>query len=153
MAHIDATVENRAVADRRHFTWRTVACGFLRSRRRGPRRVGDPEPLFPDHHHPWLFFMAVGIMVMSCVDAFFTLELLDRGAVEVNPVMAAAIGKGAKTFALTKMLLTGLGILALVFTAKAMFVRRIRTGLILTTFFNVYAVLVCYQFVSLISHS
>ena len=97
--------------------------------------------------------MAVGIMVMSCVDAFFTLELLDRGAVEVNPVMAAAIGKGAKTFALTKMLLTGLGILALVFTAKAMFVRRIRTGLILTTFFNVYAVLVCYQFVSLISHS
>lgn len=150
---IDGIIENRSVKDRRRFTWRTVLYGFFRSRRRGPRRASDAEPLYTDYHHPWLFFLAVGIMVMSCIDAFFTLALLEHGAVEVNPVMAVAIGKGTQTFALSKMLLTSFGILALVFMARANFIRRIRTGLFLTTFFNIYAVLVCYQFVSLISQS
>jgi len=53
-------------------------------------------------------------MLLSCMDAFFTLRLLDLGAVEVNPIMAAVIGKSTATFAATKMFLTGFGILALV---------------------------------------
>lgn len=145
----DAIAENRLETDRRRFSWRTVFFGFVLSRRHSTRRSSEPDPLFTDYHHPWLFFLAVGIMVMSCVDAIFTLALIDRGAVEVNPVMAAMIGRGAQAFALTKMLLTSFGILALVFLAKAMFISRIRTGVILTTFFNIYAVLVCYQFVNL----
>lgn len=148
---IDHSVENRTESDRRTFTWRTILYGFLLSRRRATRRAGDADPLFTDYHHPWLFFLAVGIMVMSCADAIFTLALLDRGAVEINPVMAVMIGKGPQAFAMSKMLLTGFGILALVFLARAMFMKRIRTGLFLTTFFNIYAVLVCYQFVSLLS--
>ena len=147
---IDAILENRTVAERRQFTWRTVAYGFLLSRRRATRRTSDADPLFTDYHHPWLFFLAVGIMVMSGVDAILTLELLQRGAVEVNPVMAVAIGNGPQAFALTKMLLTSFGILSLVFMARASFVRRIRTSFILTTFFNIYAILVCYQFINLI---
>ena len=89
-------------------------------------------------------------MTLSCFDAFMTLQLLDRGAIEINPVMAAVIGHSTVTFAVTKMLLTSIGILALVFLARAKFLRRIRTGLILTFFFSSYAILVCYEFVSLI---
>ena len=146
----DNTIENRSQSDRRDFSWRTVIFGFLRSRRRDKRRVSEVEPLFTDYHHPWLFFLATGIMLLSCLDAFFTLQLLDRGAVEINPIMAAIIGKSTFTFALTKMLLTSVGILALVFLARSMFMKRIRTGLILTVFFSCYAVLVCYEFVYLI---
>ena len=63
--------------------------------------------------------------------------------------MAAVIDQGTVTFAVTKMLLTSIGILALVFLAKSTFLRRFRTGLILTFFFNGYAILVCYEFVFL----
>lgn len=90
-------------------------------------------------------------MLMSCLDAFFTLQLLDRGAIEINPIMAGFIGQSAMSFAISKMLLTGFGILALVFLARARFMNRFRTGLILTAFFSFYAVLVCYEFVTLIS--
>ena len=83
--------EPRLIDDRRNFTWRTMVYGYLRSRRRAARRTGDAEPLFLDWHHPWLFFLAVGIMIMSCMDAFFTLQLLERGMVEINPVMDAVI--------------------------------------------------------------
>lgn len=148
---IDSEEQLRSQADRRNFSWRTVTFGFLRSRRRDTRRVSEAEPLFTDYHHPWLFFMATGIMLMNCFDAFFTLQLLDRGAMEVNPIMAAVIGESTSTFAVTKMLLTSVAILVLVFLARAMFMNRIRTGLFLTFFFSCYAVLICYEFVYLLN--
>lgn len=130
--------------------WRTVMFGFLRSRRRDTRRGDEGEVLFLDWHHPWLFFLAVGTMLMSVMDAFMTLQLLDRGMVEANPVMAAALGQGTTFFAVSKMLMTGTSILALVFLAKARFLNRFRAGLMLTVFFSVYACLICYEFVFLL---
>lgn len=146
-------MNSRTDADRRSFTWRTVFYGFLRSRRRDTRRTSEGEAIFTDYHHPWLFFLATGIMVLSGLDAVFTLQLLDLGAIELNPVMAAVIGEGTLTFALTKMFLTSFGILALVFMSRSMFMERFRTGAILTILFIFYAVLVCYEFIGLISYT
>ena len=146
----EAAIDKRAAIDRRVFSWRTVFFGFVRSRRHIHRRDDEIEIIFIDWHHPWLFFLAVGTMLMSCLDAFMTLQLIDRGMIEVNPVMAAIMGQGTSAFAISKMLLTGSGILALVFLAKARFLNRFRTGLFLTIFFSFYACLVCYEFVFLL---
>ena len=148
---ISDIVENREYSDRRTLTWRTVFYGFLLSRRRNTRRTSEGEAIFTDYHHPWLFFLATSIMVLSAMDAVFTLRLLDLGAIELNPVMAAVIGEGTLLFALTKMFLTSFGILALVFLSRSTFMERFRTGGILTLFFVFYATLVCYEFVSLMS--
>jgi hypothetical protein len=150
MQQLSAPGSDRIEADRRIFSWRTVRSGFLRSRRRDTRRLTEEEPMFTDWHHPWLFIMATGIMLMSAMDAFMTLQLLDRGAIEINPVMALVIGKSTLFFAITKMALTGVCVLALVFLSRSKFMNRIRTSLILTIFFSFYAVLVCYEFVLLI---
>lgn len=148
----DTFSKERETEDRRIVTWRTVFFGFTRSRRRGSRREDDGEVVFLDWHHPWLFFLAVGTMLLSCADAFMTLELLQRGMIEANPVMAAVLGHGTKTFIVSKMLMTGISILVLVFVAKAKFLNRMRTGLILTIFFSTYACLTCYEFVQLMNH-
>ena len=145
-----AIIDQRNTADRRAFSWRTVFYGFIRSRRHNLRRDVDAEVLFLDWHHPWLFFLAVGTMIFSCLDAFMTLQLIDRGMYEVNPVMRAILGQGTTAFAVSKMVLTGTSILMLVFLAKAKFLNRVRTGLFLTLFFSLYATLVCYEFVYLI---
>ncbi len=76
--------------------------------------------------------------------------LIERGAIEINPFMAELIGKGALTFAATKMLLTGLGILMLVFVSRSRMFNLMRTGLVLTVFFSGYACLVCYEFIHLL---
>jgi len=148
---VEAINNQRAVTARRAFTWRTIFYGFMRSRRRNLRREIDAEVVFLDWHHPWLFFLAVGTMLLSCLDAFMTLQLLERGMVEVNPVMAAILGRGTTAFAVSKMLLTGTSILILVFLAKSRFLNRFRTGLFLTAFFTIYACLACYEFVQLIA--
>lgn len=145
-----SSTEQRLGGDRRSFGWRTVYWGFLRSRRHGARRVEDGDVVFIDRHHPWLFFLAVGTMVLSVADAFFTLQLLERGMIEANPVMAALLGKGTAAFAAIKMLMTAFGVLTLVYLAKTRFLDRLRTGVFLTVFFSAYACLVCYEIVNLL---
>lgn len=142
--------DRRDVVDRRQFSWLTVLYGFARSRRRELRRDADASVAFIDWHHPWLFFLAVGTMLLSSADAFLTLILIGNGMYEANPVMASAMAAGTGLFVASKMALTGTGILLLVFLARTHFLNRIRTGLILTSFFSLYCCLVCYEIVSLL---
>ena len=151
MAVTTATVNARSSADRRQFSWRTVIYGFTLSRRHAHRRAADTEVIFLDWHHPWLFFLATGTMLLSCADAFLTLQLLDRGMIEANPVMSAVMAQGTATCTSTKLAMTAFGIFVLVFLAKARFLNRLRTGLFLTIFFTFYACLVCYELVNLFS--
>lgn len=146
----ESVIENRAMTDRRTLSWRTVLYGFLRSRRRDHRRELEQEVRFLDWHHPWLFFLAVGTMLLSSLDAFMTLLLIERGMVEINPVMAAVMGQSTELFAATKLSMTAAGVLMLVYLAKARFLNRFRTGLFLTLIFTGYACLVCYEFVYLL---
>jgi len=151
LEQIESLDQDRDPDDRREFSWRTVIFGFVRSRRRNTRRGSEDEPIYTDWHHPWLFFLATGTMILSSMDAFFTLQLIDRGAIEMNPIMAILIGKGTLAFAASKMLLTGLGILVLVFLSRSRIFNLIRTGLVLTVFFTAYACLVCYEFIYLLN--
>ncbi len=149
MAIPSAVREQRNSAERRQFSWRTVFYGFARSRRHVHRREVDNEVIFLDWHHPWLFFLATGTMLLSCADAFLTLQLLNLGMIEANPFMNAIMSQSTLLFTSTKLAMTGLGILVLVFLAKARFMNRLRTGLFLTVFFSSYACLVCYELVNL----
>ena len=149
MELIHATTNKREKSERRNFSWRTVLYGFTRSRRHAHRRVVDDAVVFLDWHHPWLFFLATGTMLLSVADAFLTLQLIDRGMIEINPVMNAVMAQGTLAFTATKLGVTALGILILVFLAKSQFLNRIRTGLFLTIFFSFYSCLVCYELVSL----
>ena len=144
-----AIPEQRSDMDRRSFSWRTVVYGFALSRRHAHRRAADTEAIFLDWHHPWLFFLATGTMLLSCADAFLTLLLLELGMIEANPVMGAVMAYGTAVFTGTKLAMTAFGIFVLVFLAKARFLNRFRTGLFLTTFFSFYACLVCYELVNL----
>lgn len=149
-AAAQAIANQRDGVDRRQFSWRTVFYGFLRSRRRTARRDDEDEVIFLDWHHPWLFFLAVGIMLLSCLDAFLTIKLIEFGMVEANPIMAGMMGVSTASFAATKMLLTAFGILTIVFLAKARFMDRFRIGALLTVLFSGYACLICYEIVSLL---
>lgn len=144
------SAERRADDERRAFSWRTVFFGFTRSRRHVPRR-DDDDVIFLDWHHPWLFFLAVGIMLLSCADAFLTLTLMQHGMIEANPFMASMLNQSGAAFAVSKVVMTGTSILILVFLAKSRFMNRFRTGLFLTFFFSIYCCLVCYEIVHLLA--
>lgn len=142
--------DSRYDVDRRTLTWRTAVYGFLRSRRQQHRRELD-DRVFSDRGHPWIFFLATGIMLLSATDAFLTLQLLQRGMIEANPIMDAIMAHGTMLFTASKLMLTAFGLLVLVFLAQFRFLNIIRVGLMLTTFFSIYACLICYELVNLFS--
>jgi hypothetical protein len=81
-------------------------------RRQAVRRLADRRMIsILDYYSPRLFAVIVGILVLSLLDALLTLYLIDRGASEMNPVMAYFLEKGPLVFMVAKYLLTSLALI------------------------------------------
>jgi hypothetical protein len=119
--------ERRDRAERRRRPWWSVLYGSFNPRRRAPsRRLGDSRFHILDWHSPHLLALAIGIVLLSVVDAFMTLALLQGGADEVNPIMAALIYRSVAMFAALKMGMTSAGVILMVFLARYRFMRLLR---------------------------
>jgi hypothetical protein len=139
------THERRDRADRRRRQWWSVWYGSFNPRRRTPpRRLDDSRFHSLDWHSAHLLAVAIGILLLSVVDAFLTLVLLQGGADEVNPIMAMLIYRSVGLFAALKMAMTSASIIFMVFLARYRFMRLLRVE------WALYGVLVAY--VSLISY-
>ena len=113
-ANTDALGERRAETDRRSHSLRSFAYGSLRPRRRVGRRDGDDSRIFLDWHEPRVLYMALAILLMSCIDALLTLNILTAGGREVNGLMDWLIGNDVSWFLGVKIGVTGLGVSMLV---------------------------------------
>ena len=136
--------ERRHADDRRALSWRTFLFGSLTPRRRGNRRGEGAEGLL-DWYEPHLLFLAIMILLMSVTDAFLTLQLIELGASEANPVMAYLLDRTPRAFVTAKMLLTGAGIVVLVALARARVFRVIRISIIIHWCMLGYVALLAYE--------
>ena len=137
------TPERRNRNERRAFTLGTILRGSLRPRRRSDRRSDDFYHI--DWHEPDLLFLSVTIVLLSVIDAFLTLTLLRHGAHEANPFLDFLLTHHPNIFAITKMALTGGGVLVLVAMARARFFRIFRVKLVLQWCLLGYVVLIGYE--------
>jgi hypothetical protein len=138
--------ERRAAgADRRRKLMFSLVYGGLHPRRRTGRRVGDQHRPIIDWHGPGLLASSVLVLVLCVADAFLTLWLMTTGAIEANPLMAPLVAGDAQGFAITKLALTGGGILTLVAMANFRVFRLIRVGSLVHTILVAYLALVSYE--------
>jgi hypothetical protein len=136
--------ERRGGDDRRRTTLRTFLQSGLTPRRRGGRRAHEHH-LPIDWHEPYLLFLALTILLLNVLDAFLTITLLTVGAREANPVIAFVLDQYPKLFALTKMGLTGAGVLVLVAIARARLFNVMRVGTLLYAVLAGYVTLIAYE--------
>jgi hypothetical protein len=138
--------ERRARADRRRRVWWSVWYGSFNPRRRSPaRRQGDPRFHALDWHSSHLLAVAISILLLSVADAFMTLLLLQVGADEVNPIMAALVYRSVAIFTALKMSMTGVGVLLMVSLARYRFMRLLRVEWALYGVLVGYAALIGYE--------
>jgi hypothetical protein len=133
-----------AERDRRALTLRTFLAGGFSPRRRGGRRLGEQEQPV-DFHEPYLLALSLAMLALSVTDAFFTVTLMTDGAKESNPVLAFALDEYPRLFAVTKMALTGFGVVVLVAAARLRVFRVLRARTLLTALVLAYGVLVGYE--------
>lgn len=138
----DLPRERRAAADRRRFTLRTLWRGMRRQRRRHARRAGEAVVL--DVHPPQYRYWILGLLGLSCFDAALTLQLLGRGATEINPFMALLIGIDLRLFAFVKTVITGVCAGLLVVLARQR-VFRVRGETLLRVALLAYLILVNWE--------
>jgi hypothetical protein len=140
------TPERREHVDRRRRVWWSVVYGNFNPRRRAPpRRLDQFHYQSVDWHSPHLLAVAIGILLLSVVDAFMTLMLLQGGADEVNPIMALFLYRSVAVFAGLKMALTSLGVVFMVFLARYRFMRRLPVGWVLYGVLIAYTSLIGYE--------
>ncbi|MGD8851732.1 MAG: DUF5658 family protein [Gammaproteobacteria bacterium] len=138
-------LERRNRPDRRRHSWRTLTYCGLRDpgRRRNLRRRGHSYYL--DWYEPKLVFTGLAVLVMSCLDALFTLALLENGAYEANYLMARLLEVSNEVFVWSKVAITGIGVMFLLMHAqfRVFGVASGKTLLQLTV--PVYGVLIVYE--------
>jgi hypothetical protein len=138
--------ERRARADRRRRVWWSVWYGSFNPRRRAPpRRLDESRFHSLDWHSAHLLAVAISILLLSVMDAFLTVVLLQGGADEVNPIMAVLIYRSVAVFAALKMGLTGVGVALMVFLARYRFMRLLRVEWVLYGVLIAYVALISYE--------
>ena len=130
--------------DRRALTLRTLFTSGASPRRRDGRRAGEQE-LPVDFHEPYLLVLAVVMLLLSVADAFLTVTLMSDGAQETNPLLAFVLNEHPRFFAVTKMALTGMGVVLLVAMARTKLFRLVRAVWFFQGLVAAYFVLIAYE--------
>ena len=132
--------------DRRHNLRQTAIQSLYKKRRIALRRRGDKrKSVYIDRHDPKTVMLALGIMLMSICDAFFTMRLLSHGSEELNPVLAALIDIDLSLFLFIKFFITGGAVSFLVMHRYHLILNRISGQQLLVFCAVVYMALIAYE--------
>ena len=105
---------DQRLLDRRQPSLKTLLGSLTLSRRRESRREDDHIDSYTDWYGHWPFAATLTIILLCFADAFLTIVLLSKGAVELNTLMDWLIQKDTYMFAVVKMSMTGVALIVLV---------------------------------------
>lgn len=146
VAAVEDDRHERQPMDRRQARFQSLVYGAITyGRRCGPRRRNDSRGYYVDLYDEQLLAVATTIFALCCLDAFFTLMLLEMGAEEINPFMAALLEYGVQTFVYTKLTITGIGLVFLVVHAAFWIAGTVRVSHVLYVVLGSYVTLFVYQ--------
>lgn len=137
--------ERRRGTDRRknpgsRLQWRN----FFGGSRRGVRRKSDPQQVYIDVFGLRDFLTVLIVLLLSCLDAVFTIYHISRGATELNLLMAYALNIGIGYFFVLKYSITAAGVLILCIHKNFRLIREVFIGII-----TLYSLLIIYHVILL----
>jgi len=106
-----ANISERGSSDRRELPTPVISkYSFIGGKRKNIRRSGNrKEHLFVDLYSTRLLIAVLGLLCLSCLDAYLTLVLISKGkVVEANPVMAYFLNMGVMPFTTIKFSITAI---------------------------------------------
>ncbi len=113
---------------------------------RARRGEEHQNPYHVDRYETATFLWIIALLVLTLLDGFLTLLLLEGDFEETNPAMRWLIRYGPTSFIVGKYALTAWGLpLLLVFQNYSVFHPRLRVGSVIPAMVGLYLVLVLYQ--------
>lgn len=103
--------DRRTFKDRRQEPTKPFSRYVFSGRRQSIRRWTDRKThLYVDRYGHGLFVTLLLFVLLSVLDAYFTIFLVERGAQEINPLMNFLIDHGYMSFFVVKYVLTALAV-------------------------------------------
>jgi len=131
--------------DRRQPSLKTVLGSLSRYRRRHLRREDDNLNSYTDWYGHWPFAATFTIILLCFADAFLTIVLLSKGAVELNGLMDWLIQKDTHTFTVVKMSMTGAALVVLVMHFNFRIYRFIAVRYLVYALVPLYSLLIFHE--------
>jgi len=137
--------ERRQDEDRRRHSLRTLTYCGLRGRGRRHQVRRSKHSYYLDRYEPKLVMTGLLVLLLSCLDALFTLSLLSKGAYEANHLMAALLELGTHPFVITKVAITAAGVLFLLMHSHFRILRLTSGKRMLEVLAGVYGLLIIWE--------
>lgn len=146
-------IERRATRkERRQNQVKTALYSFYRNRRKQIRRASDDvNGIYVDVHERKLWYLAITLMTLSVLDAFFTTLLIANGSEELNPVLAYLLQIDLWVFLAVKFFITGTSIVFFVLHKHHRLLNTVNCYQLLVFSVTIYIILVCYE-ISMVQH-
>lgn len=140
-------VERRKSDDRRSLkgAFRLAAAKKSLRRQTGRREEDLARGYYTDRYDAPLLLVAMSVLLFSALDSIFTLQLVARGAEELNPFLRMLMEIDVKLFAWSKMVITALVLVVLVSHANYVVFGKFRIRTLLLFSLGFYVCLVIYQ--------
>lgn len=145
-------ISHASVMDNRHQDRRSEMpffclyhIGIKTGRRMEERRLNIKAPVYVDRYADHLMLCAIYIMILSAMDAFFTLNILAKGGEEINPFMAVLIEDSIGKFIGFKLALTSLALILLTMHHNVLLTEKIRVRHVEYLILSGYTVLISYE--------
>lgn len=119
--------------------------GIKSGGRVGERRLNSKRWDYVDYYPNHLLFCIIAILMLSVLDAYFTLNILARGGEELNWFMLVVIEESVEKFISVKLALTGLALIFLTIHHNAQYLLKLRVRHILYIVLVSYTVLIGYE--------
>lgn len=129
-------------ADRRRCGLPLLRYWFCGQRRRARRREDQG---YVDVYDPLVVCVCLATLLLSCLDAFFTVLLLSAGGHELNPLMDGLLSDDPRLFINLKIAFTAVGLLILILHKNFRVMGRVRVLHFKFALFGLYALLVAYE--------
>ncbi len=101
-------VDRRSEDDRRDSPTRIWDTLFARGKRASGRRNGEDKNIYVDIYGKREISLVILILILNILDAFFTLDYIEKGGAEANPVAQGLLDLGNFWFICAKSFLVGL---------------------------------------------
>jgi hypothetical protein len=124
-------VEQRQQPDRRRRRTPALSRGAFSGRRRAGRRAGERKNIYVDLYRPWEGALVLLVVAMCAMDLLLTLDVIQRGGDEWNPIMRLAMDLGLWPFVIIKLAITAVGALILLLRVRFRGMRAVLVGLTL----------------------
>ena len=141
------TTERRSGKDRRVKRFGNLRWFLKTGQRRKIRREADRRKITQLDSYPTeLLVVIIFVLGLSVTDGILTLWLIDRGATELNPVMAYYLDLGPHIFMLAKYLLTAfVVIITVVMNYVGLRLIKIQFGQMLKVYAGCFAMVVAWE--------